>query len=174
MPYVYAQAKDSSANGYPLLRTLFFEFPDDPTSWLIEDQYMLGSDLLVAPLFVEGDLRSVYLPPGRWIDYQTGQSYEGRGWQNIPAGKVPIVLLVRSGSVLPLADVAQSTDDIKWDELELRVFSTDGGQVVGRVALPEGNVHEIKLARDPSGSYRVANDPLAGDVRWRITQAAGE
>jgi alpha-glucosidase (family GH31 glycosyl hydrolase) len=51
MPYVFAQAKESSAHGWPILRTLFYEFPGDPTSWEIEDEYFFGSDLLVSPLF---------------------------------------------------------------------------------------------------------------------------
>ena len=58
IPYIYAQAKDSSAHGYPMLRTLFFEFPSDSTSWFIDDEYMFGSNLLVAPLFSEGNSRN--------------------------------------------------------------------------------------------------------------------
>jgi alpha-D-xyloside xylohydrolase len=50
MPYVYAQAKLCSQEGYPMLRTLFFEYPEDTTSWLIEDEYMFGENILVAPL----------------------------------------------------------------------------------------------------------------------------
>ena len=53
MPYIYAQAKDSSARGFPMLRPLFFEYPNDPGSWTIDDEYMFGSDLLVAPMFDE-------------------------------------------------------------------------------------------------------------------------
>src|SRR5205085_75467 len=83
-----AWAKASAANGYPMLRTLFFEYPDDPTSWLIEDEYLFGSDLLVAPLFEEADHRNVYLPPGSWIDYQTGRVYSGAVWHDIPAGPI--------------------------------------------------------------------------------------
>ena len=75
MPYIYAQAKDSSAKGFPMLRTLFFEFPEDKTSWLIEDEYMFGTNLLIAPLFDESGKRKVYLPPGNWTDYQTGKVY---------------------------------------------------------------------------------------------------
>ena len=63
MPYIYAQAKDSSARGFPLVRPLFFEYPNDPGSWTIEDEYMFGSDLLVAPMFATGERRKVYLPP---------------------------------------------------------------------------------------------------------------
>ena len=50
MPYVYAQAKDSSERGLPMLRALFVEYPDDPGSWLVDDQYLFGSSILVAPL----------------------------------------------------------------------------------------------------------------------------
>jgi alpha-D-xyloside xylohydrolase len=95
-----------------MLRTLFFEFPKDPTSWLIEDEYMFGSDLLVAPFFTNAPSRNVYLPPGEWIDYQSGQSYEGGKWHDIAAGEIPIVLLVRSGAVVPHLAVSQSTDQI--------------------------------------------------------------
>src|ERR687889_998531 len=73
MPYIIAQAKDSSARGYPMLRALFFEYPNDPASWTIDDEYMFGSDLLVAPLMESASARRVYLPPGDWIDYQAGK-----------------------------------------------------------------------------------------------------
>jgi alpha-D-xyloside xylohydrolase len=171
IPYIYAQAKDSSDHGFPLVRALFFEFPDDPTSWLIEDEYMLGSDLLVAPLFVEGDQRDVYLPPGDWIDYQTEKKYEGGRWHEIAAGEVPIVVLARSGAVIPRAEVAQNTDDINWEDLELRVFSADGSPATGLVALPAGNAHEVRVAQVSDGKFAVENDPLGGDVRWRVTKA---
>jgi len=80
MSYVYAQAKLCSQEGYPMLRTLFFEYPEDTTSWLIEDEYMFGEDILVAPLMEDVPERNVYLPPGLWIDYQSGETYEGPGW----------------------------------------------------------------------------------------------
>ncbi len=174
IPYIYAEAKDSSAHGYPMIRTLFFEFPDDPTSWLVEDQYMFGSNLLVAPLFSEGDARNVYLPPGDWIDFQTGKKYEGGKWQEITAGVVPIILLARAGSAIPLAAVAQNTGAINWDKLELRVFGSNAGRATGRVALPEGAVHELKLSRTDDGKYELDRNPLEGDVDWNVTTPAAE
>ena len=66
MPYIYAQAKDSSARGLPMLRALFVEFPEDAGSWSVEDEYLFGSDILVAPLLETGTKgRDVYLPPGQ-------------------------------------------------------------------------------------------------------------
>ena len=76
MPYIIAQAKDSSAHGYPMLRTLFFEYPDDPTSWLIEDEYMFGSDLLVAPLIEEAfqEARTYQSVKAAQLKYETGSA----------------------------------------------------------------------------------------------------
>jgi alpha-D-xyloside xylohydrolase len=51
MPYIYAQAKDCTERGLPMMRALFIEYPDDQGSWLIDDEYLFGSDMLVAPLF---------------------------------------------------------------------------------------------------------------------------
>ena len=170
MPYILAQAKDSSAKGFPMLRTLFFEFPGDPTSWAIEDEYMFGSDLLVAPLMDEGSTgRSVYLPPGAWVDYQTGKTYRGAQWHNIEAGAVPVVLLVRDNSVIPHVRVAQSTDQIDWANVELRVFSTDAGAAEGLFTLPKGGVETLRLEA-AQGSYALRNDPLRGRVKWQINR----
>jgi alpha-D-xyloside xylohydrolase len=71
MPYIYAQAKESSQKGLPMLRALFVEFPNDPGSWLVDNEYLFGSSMLVAPLLEEVTERDVYLPEGTWIDYQT-------------------------------------------------------------------------------------------------------
>ena len=65
MPYVYAQAKDCSEHGLPMVRALFVEFPDDPGAWLVEDEYLFGSQMLVAPLLESGNSRTCYLPKGK-------------------------------------------------------------------------------------------------------------
>jgi len=95
MPYVYAQAAHACREEHPMLRTLFFEYPEDRTSWLVEDEYLFGTDILVAPLMEEARSRDVYLPPGLWSDYQGGVTYQGARWHHVHAGEVPIVMLVR-------------------------------------------------------------------------------
>ncbi len=135
MPYVYAQAKDCSERGLPMVRALLVEFPDNPGAWLVEDAYMFGSQMLVAPLLESGNERSVYLPKGKWIDYQTGKVYEG-GWQTIKAGKIPAVILVRDGSLIPHAPLAQRTDQIQWDKVELKVYKADAKKCSGLLFKP--------------------------------------
>jgi alpha-D-xyloside xylohydrolase len=169
MPYIYAQARESSDHGYPMLRALFFQYPDDPTSWFIEDEYMFGSDLLVAPLIEEGAERRVYLPPGAWIDYQTGKVYRGAEWHRISAGQIPIILMVRDHAVIPHITPAQSTSEMNWSDIELKVFSTDLSSATGLFSLPQGKLQTLNLDADRRG-FALKDDPLRGQVKWRITR----
>jgi alpha-D-xyloside xylohydrolase len=168
MPYVYAQAKDCSERGLPMVRALFIEFPDDPGSWLVDNEYLFGSSILVAPLMHENETeRSVYLPPGSWIDYQSGKNYTG-GWQKIEAGAVPAVILVREGTVIPQMKPAQSTLQLDWSHVDLAVFANASGVASGLICLPSDNVlHEISLKKSGK-TFSLANDPLAGKVTWNI------
>ena len=139
MPYVYAQAKECTEKGLPMLRALFVEFPDDPGAWKVDDEYLFGSQILVAPLLEFGMTgRTVYLPEGKWIDYQTEKVYEG-GWHQIEAGSLPIIMLVRDGSVLPHLKLAQSTAEMDWSKMSLKVYSADKKQAEGLVCLPADN-----------------------------------
>ena len=135
MPYVYAQAKDCSERGLPMVRALLVEFPDDPGAWLVEDEYMFGSQMLVAPLLESGNSRTVYLPRGQWIDYQTSKVYVS-GYQTIQAGSIPVIILVRDGSVIPHAPLAQRTDQIRWDKLELRTYKAKAKKCTGLLFKP--------------------------------------
>ena len=174
MPYLTAQASASSAKGWPMMRALFFEFPDDPTAWTVDDQYFFGSDLLVAPLFTESRTRPVYLPAGNWTDYQTGRVYPGARWHEIEAGAIPIVLLVRDHTVIPHVALAQHTGEIDWTRVELRVFSSDGKAAAGLFARPEdaggdGAVHPLQLVPRGRG-FRLADDLTGGTVTWSVTR----
>jgi alpha-D-xyloside xylohydrolase len=162
MPYVYAQAKDSSERGLPMVRALFVEYPNDPGSWMVEDEYLFGSDILVAPLLeANATGRDVYLPPGQWIDYQTGKAYSG-GWQSIQAGVIPVVMLVRDGAVLAHMKLAQSTKDMDWANLDLVVYATNAQTAQGLVCLPSDNVlRRVSLPRG-TGNFALAANPLAG------------
>ena len=125
MPYIWAQAALCSKHGHPLLRPLFFEFPDDAGSWNVDDAYMFGRDILVAPLFEEVTEREVYLPPGLWVDLVTGQTYPGGGYARLRASSLAAVVLGRSGSVLPTAAVASHTSAVDFHRIELWVLGND-------------------------------------------------
>jgi alpha-D-xyloside xylohydrolase len=169
MPYIYAQAKDASSRGLPMVRALFIEYPDDPGSWLVEDEYLFGSDMLVAPLLQSGSTRrDVYLPPGTWIDYQTGRSYPA-GWHAIDAGAIPIVILVRTGAAIPRIALAQSTSQMDWSKLEMVVFGNDR-TARGLVFLPGDQATREVTVSGHGGRYTVANNPFSGRVVWTVRQ----
>ncbi|WP_422354056.1 TIM-barrel domain-containing protein [Roseivirga pacifica] len=167
MPYIYAQAKHSSETGLPMVRALFVEFPEDPGSWLIDDEYLFGEDILVAPMFENGESRDVYLPPGQWVDYQTGQSYSG-GWHNIATGDIPVVMMVRDGAAIPHIALAQTTKEMDWKNIELKVYSSSNGPVDAKVFLPGKEQLETVELAFKNGAYGVAKDPYKRDVKWKI------
>jgi alpha-D-xyloside xylohydrolase len=168
MPYVYAQAKDCSDHGLPMVRALFVEFPADPGSWQIDDEYLFGSSILVAPLMHENETsRDVYLPPGTWIDFQTGRDYSG-GWHKIEAGEIPEIILVRDGTVIPEIKLAQSTLEMDWSRLDLVVFAKDATTAKGSIFLPgDSELRELTVTKK-NGAFKLAGDPLAGKVSWNI------
>lgn len=115
-PYVKEEAQVSCENGYPLMRTLFFEYPEDQIAWDIEDEYFFGSRMLVAPLFEEGQQgRSVYLPEGEWVDFFTKETYDGGRVVSMESSELPIIVLVKKGSKIPMVPVAQYAEAIDWD-----------------------------------------------------------
>lgn len=95
-PYVMGLMSAASTTGIPPMRTLFLEFPDDETAWEIGDQFMLGPDVLVAPVIALGAReRAVYLPAGAdWLDAWTGEPVGETGWisADAPLERIPVYL----------------------------------------------------------------------------------
>ncbi len=100
LPYNYTLAYQNATTGSPLMRPLFYQFPGDTAACNVEDEYMWGDNLLVAPVINKGlASRSIYLPEGRWYDFSTGIEYEGNTRmeypltiENLPCLQKPAVL----------------------------------------------------------------------------------
>ena len=119
MPYIMEEAEESASNGWPMFRALLLEYPEDPGAWKVDDQYMFGSKIMVAPLLEPGSSREVYLPGNKnWIDYQTGLKYSP-GWNivNVPEDALQAVILVPEGTTIKHVPVAQHTSEIEWDKV---------------------------------------------------------
>ena len=93
-PYLLECARETSRTGAPLMRPLFFEFPDDPRTYALEHEWLLGRDLLAAPVLAPGGLSAVYLPRGRWHEYGTGRTLTGPCWlrRTLPLETIPLYL----------------------------------------------------------------------------------
>ena len=96
--YTRELMKEAHKKGTPVMRTLFYEFPEDSTCWEIEDQYLYGRDILVAPVLnANSENRKVYLPEGEWVEYETKKIYSGKQWIAVktPVDEIPV--FVREG-----------------------------------------------------------------------------
>ncbi|MDQ6777236.1 MAG: hypothetical protein M3071_13690 [Actinomycetota bacterium] len=95
-PYIYQYARIAHHTGLPIARPLFLNYPNDPTAYNVNDEYLLGDDLLVAPVTrPDQTRRRLYLPAGPWQDHWTKHTYTGPGWITLPAPPDQIPLLVR-------------------------------------------------------------------------------
>jgi alpha-glucosidase (family GH31 glycosyl hydrolase) len=134
------QGNQAHLKGYPLQRAMFIEFPDDRTTHTLERQYMLGSSLLVAPVFVPSEEESeYYLPAGRWTYLWSNGSriVEGPKWikEFVPLDEIPI--WVRSGTVLCLGPKGIGRPDYDYSEnVRVNVYDIAEGQTV-KTDIPE-------------------------------------
>jgi alpha-D-xyloside xylohydrolase len=130
MPYVYSAAVESARTGVPMLRALLVDTPDDPAAWAAELEYLLGADLLVAPMTSPTGTRQVYLPSGTWIDYWTGESHTGGRYRRVtqPLDRVP--LFVRHGALVPVTEPTDTVGDAPFADLTVVCWGATGGRTV--------------------------------------------
>ncbi len=104
-PYLQKQMEKAHERGTPVMRPLFYDYPNDETAWGIEDEYLLGPDLLVAPVVYEGAReRKVYLPEGLWTEIDSGEKFEGKTWIICQAGLDLIPVYARNKVLSQIQD----------------------------------------------------------------------
>lgn len=129
LPYLYTLFADSANSGSPLLRPLYYHYPQDERACQVEDELLLGETLLSAPITEQGATsREVYLPVGTWFHYWSGQPYNGGQTYEIEATLENWPLFVRANSILPLGPVMQYTDGQPTDPLTLHCYMLPGGR----------------------------------------------
>ena len=128
MPYFYGVGLEAHQRGLPFMRPMQLEFPDDPSTAYLDRQYMIGSDLLVAPVFSFDGSVEYYLPAGTWTNYLTGETATGPVWRRETHDVMSIPLWVRGGAVLPTGSRTDRPDYDYVDGLLVTVYpgsSTD-------------------------------------------------
>ncbi|MFI6151909.1 alpha-xylosidase [Kitasatospora sp. NPDC051170] len=128
-PYLQRAAQQAHATGLPVMRAMVLEFPDDPAAATLDRQYMLGDDLLVAPVFTEDGTVEYYVPEGTWTNLLTGDQVTGPRWVREQHGFHTLPLLARPDSVLPLGADDQRPVSAWAEGVELRVHAfADGAE----------------------------------------------
>ncbi|MBN1178569.1 MAG: DUF5110 domain-containing protein [Anaerolineae bacterium] len=127
LPYLYTTFWQSTQTGLPVARPLFLAFQDDPATHALQDQFLCGDALLVAPVLEEGATqRSVYLPTGTWYDFWTDARHEGPARIQVEAPLERVPLFVRAGTVLPLGPVVEYVGQASDEPLTLHVYPGNG------------------------------------------------
>jgi alpha-D-xyloside xylohydrolase len=181
-PYLQRAAQQAHTTGVPVMRAMVLEFPDDPAAATLDRQYMLGDDLLVAPVFTDDGIVDYYVPEGTWTNVLTGAQVTGPRWVRERHGFHTLPLLARPDSVIPLAaDDQQPVSD--WaDCVELRVHAfadraqrtvviphTDGPGALARFDIRrEGD--RLLVTTDSPYPWRLR---IGGPDRTAHTNAAG-
>ncbi|MEU8503995.1 alpha-xylosidase [Streptomyces brevispora] len=162
MPYLYGAAATAHRTGVPMMRPMLLEFPGDPTARMLDRQYMLGPDLLVAPVFTEDGQVEYYVPEGTWTSLLTGETITGPVWRHETHGFDSLPILVRPGAVLPWGADDQRPDSDWLDGLTLRAFGPASTPAGTPLTVPDETLVTVPdLTGATAATFRVVRD---GDV----------
>jgi alpha-D-xyloside xylohydrolase len=125
VPYLYAAFARYWLEGVPPFRALVLDWPDDPATHHLDDQYMMGNDLLAAPIFEGQHERAVYLPAGTWYNRLTRQRYEGKQRHLFAVAAQTLLLFVREGTMLPLAEPVESVVQTEMFDITMHLFGAE-------------------------------------------------
>jgi alpha-D-xyloside xylohydrolase len=176
-PYLFAAAHDAGEHGWPVMRAMFLEFPDDPAAVYLDRQYMLGSSLLVAPVLRTDNVAEYYLPKGKWTNFMTGKLITGGRWVTEKVDFLHIPLMVRENSVIPVAGDDAAPGWTMKDPLVLHLFQiTDGAEVLLRLVASDGGGITQFECRRSGQKISLSSDGRAKNVRLlvRSAQAASD
>lgn len=129
VPYLYDAFAKYMMDGTPAFRPLVMDYPGDKRAAAIFDQYMMGSSILVAPLFEKTHTRKIYLPGGNWYDFNTNQKYEGGREYDIQVDFQQMPMFIKEGTILPLAKPLQYISSESVFEIEPVVYGKAEGSV---------------------------------------------
>jgi alpha-glucosidase (family GH31 glycosyl hydrolase) len=130
LPYLYSAVAETHATGLPLMRSLWLAYPSDPKAPAIDDQYMWGESILVAPVLEAGAThRTTYLPEGQWWDYWTNQRIDGGQSLRREVDFETVPLYVKAGTILPVGPVKQYTQEVSSEPLTLRIYPGADGTI---------------------------------------------
>ncbi len=166
MPYLYRAALVAHRDGIPMMRPMVLEFPDDPACAHLERQYMLGDDLLVAPVFSAAGDVSYYVPAGRWTHILSGQVVEGPGWVRERHGFDSVPVLARPGAAIAMGAHDERPDYDYADGVTLHLYEPSGGERTAVVPTARGDVAATFVVRRTGREIRVERG--GAPAAWRI------
>lgn len=170
LPYLYTLFEEASRTGLPVMRPLWLEYPNDTTTYDVDDAYLLGKDLLVAPKLVAGAVAyRVTLPRGDWYDTESLELLTGGGHEIERSTTESVRLFARAGAIIPEAPVVQNTAQSPQGPLTLTVWP--GADCSGSLYLDDGKsfayqagkFRRVRFSCDSEASSIVVQASSSGD-----------
>jgi hypothetical protein len=170
VPYLYTQAWLAHRDAMPLMRPLYLHYPGLDEAYRHPHEYLLGASMLVAPVLDPSGNRTVYLPPGQWIDFFTGKPHEGGRSFTAHYAVDQIPVFVRAGAIVPEQEPSAYSDAKPLDPLVINVYGSgegrfelyeDDGRSLG-YASGQYALTPITHASDAAGGHRLVIGPARG------------
>jgi alpha-glucosidase len=128
LPFLYTTMEEAHRTGVPLFRPLVLNYQDDPNTYNLDDEFMIGNDLLVAPVLKPDVIRRlVYLPSGTWYDYWTNKKYEGGTMISADAPLETVPMFVRAGAIIPTGPALNYVGEKPFDPISFNIYPDDKG-----------------------------------------------
>lgn len=171
MPYLYRKAVESHEDGIPMLRPMMLEFPEERACETLDKQYMLGDNLLVAPVFKESGEVEYYLPKGEWVNLLTQDIVRGGEWKKETYDYFSLPLLVRPNTILAIgANKEVPSYDYKEDVTFVLSQFTDGAKAVAEIPDATGEIVAKAEAVRLGDTITVV---VNGTTSWKCTTISG-
>ncbi len=174
LPYLYASFYRYYSEGLPPVRSLLLEFPDDTKLRDVDNEFLFGDCLLVAPFMGDGGTREVYLPEGcAWFDFRSGEAHAGGTAVTVTGAPGDTPLFVREGSLLPLAEPLEFVSPETVFDVRVRVYGSDPAPFVlieddgVSFDFEQGQMNRVTLAWE-DGHGTVRREGGYGSERYRI------
>lgn len=156
MPYLFGQACKTHATGLPMMRAMMLEFPSDPVCAYLDRQYLLGENLLVAPIFQDDGKALYYLPKGRWTHLLSNKEVQGGSYQEETYDYFSLPLFVRPNSLLAIGGNKEKPDYAYNDEVTFHLFALDDNtQAEAAVHAHDGSVLAVCKVQRTGSVYDV-------------------
>ncbi len=164
--FLYSEVYKSHKDGVPMMKPLVLKYEDDPKTYSIHDQFIIGDNVMVAPIVRPGETaRKVYLPTGIWFNFFTNEKYKGNQFIIADATLDQIPVFVKAESIIPLTDWCMNTEKLS-NKIKINVYSNgndfkdsfvidDGRSLTGKYKQVEVNYHNKEVEVKETGSYEV-------------------
>ena len=151
MPYMFSQAVKTHITGIPMMRAMVIDFADDPACHALDRQYMLGDDLLCAPILNDASVAEFYVPSGRWTDIITGRVYEGEKWYRTECSYFEMPILARPSSILVYGNFERDFEYEYLDGAEVVIYELADGETASAAVYDKNAVHLADIRAERIG-----------------------